>query len=61
MHLTFDKDGDGNIIADERYDVISSIGQMVSRQHAVDMIQWIDTDGQYNEQSVDCIYYVPTF
>ena len=42
----FDKDGDGNITADELFDVMSSIGQMVSREQAVDMIQLVDTDGQ---------------
>jgi len=42
----FDKDNDGNITADELYDVMSSIGQMVSRQQAVDMIQLVDQDGQ---------------
>jgi calmodulin len=42
----FDKDGDGNITANELFEVMSSIGQMVTRQQAIEMIQLVDTDGE---------------
>ena len=44
----FDKDGSGTISADELIQVLTNLGEVVTKQQVLDMIADVDTDGDGN-------------